>query len=954
MTAELELDFAGPAMSVSGLTPIVLDDSDRAWLVASGSVQVFAAPAGAAHTQRFPLMSVTSGGLVLPPSGDPRVQLMIVGLSPGTTARPVTRGELMRRAQSGGQAAVIGLVEDWLEALSAAVSAPMPDSGESLMADEPLALSAGQPAWPATSTVWLPVSSPVRIFGDESDAVDGGILLPVPPRVWLSADTPLQATPLSSEDAFAIPDARAGVDALISVLLARLQRRLAGVPAAAADALDRRAQYEAALREQTFTALAAVLSHEQPPDGAEQGGAVLAALRLVAAAQGIELKAPPPGAIGAQTDPVDAISRASGVRWREVALTEGWQTRDVGPLMARMLDDGRPVALLPRRLRGYELVDPADGSRVRVSAELAGQLAVHGVMLYRPLPEGVVSNRQMARFLWRSIRLDTRALGLLTVGTTAVSLLTPLVTKRIFNVIVPGLRRPELVWMTLLLVVFALSSFGFAYAQQLAVLRIQGRGAGDVQAAMWDRVLGLPMPFFRTSSAGALAMSVMGVEQIRALATAVVVAAILAVPVGLGNLAEALVIDWRLGIFAVVAVAVVAVLLVVLIRAQVPRQRLVIDADDELFGVTLQIVDGIGKLRVADAERRAFAQWGWRFSRLKRRFYDAQASFAAVTALVAGAPSLGILLLLVGSSTIDRNLNPGTFLAFNTAFLQALTAVTGLTGVAAFIAQVVPLYRKMAPVLSVEPEAAEIRSDPGRLNGQIEVSHVSLRYSDDGPLVLNDVSFKIEAGEFVAFVGPSGAGKSSIMRVLLGFERPEVGSVRYDGQDLEMLDLTALRRQLGVVVQNARLLPGDIFSNIVGSRRLTLEDAWEAARTAGVDEVIQALPMGMHTIISDAGGALSGGQRQRLLIARAVAGRPRVLLFDEATSALDNRTQAAVSDAIERLHATRIVIAHRLSTVRSANRIVVLDAGKVVQVGTYDELIDVPGPFQRLARRQLA
>ena len=220
--------------------------------------------------------------------------------------------------------------------------------------------------------------------------------------------------------------------------------------------------------------------------------------------------------------------------------------------------------------------------------------------------------------------------------------------------------------------------------------------------------------------------------------------------------------------------------------------------------------------------------------------------------------------------------------------------------------------------------------------------------------MLEDVSLTAEPGEFVAIVGPSGAGKSTVFRLLLGFERPETGTVSYDGQSLGELDARAVRRQLGVVIQNARILAGPIFQNIVGAANLTLDDAWEAARIAGIAEDIERLPMGMHTFISDAAAAFSGGQRQRLLIARAVVARPRVLLFDEATSALDNRTQAAVSSALEQLQATRIVIAHRLSTIQHADRIVVLERGRIVEQGHYDELMESDGLFASLARRQIA
>jgi ABC-type bacteriocin/lantibiotic exporter with double-glycine peptidase domain len=331
-----------------------------------------------------------------------------------------------------------------------------------------------------------------------------------------------------------------------------------------------------------------------------------------------------------------------------------------------------------------------------------------------------------------------------------------------------------------------------------------------------------------------------------------------------------------------------------------------------------------------------------------------QRGFAAVTTFTASATALGALAMFGGAATLPKGaLTGATFIAFNTAFTQALSATTGLTGVATFLAQSRPLYDSARPVLGTRREMDTVQPDPGILSGAVEVSHVTFRYAPDAPVVLSDVSFTVEAGEFVAVVGPSGAGKSSLMRILLGFEQPEVGSVRYDGKDLDGLDLRSVRRQIGVVTQSVRLLPGDIFTNIVGTRQLSMDDAWSAAEIAGIAEDIRAMPMKMHTFVSEGAGTFSGGQRQRLLIARAVAGRPRLLLFDEATSALDNRTQAQVSEAIAGLRAARVVIAHRLSTIRLADKIIVLRDGQVVQTGSYEALIDADGPFATFARRQL-
>ena len=275
-----------------------------------------------------------------------------------------------------------------------------------------------------------------------------------------------------------------------------------------------------------------------------------------------------------------------------------------------------------------------------------------------------------------------------------------------------------------------------------------------------------------------------------------------------------------------------------------------------------------------------------------------------------------------------------------------------MASVVGYAVQVVPLYERARPILEAPPEVDPAKAAPGDLSGEVELSHVSFRYQPDGPLILDDVSLHVKAGEFVAFVGPSGAGKSTIIRLLLGFESPASGSIYYDHEDLSGLDRQALRRQIGVVLQDGKLTPGDVFSNIVGSSPLTQDDAWEAARLAGLEEDIHDMPMGMQTVIGEGAATLSGGQRQRLMLARAVASRPRILLLDEATSALDNRTQADVSRGLERLKATRIVVAHRLSTVRNADCIYVIDGGRIVQSGRYEELVGQKGLFADLAKRQ--
>ncbi len=678
------------------------------------------------------------------------------------------------------------------------------------------------------------------------------------------------------------------------------------------------------------------------------------AFEAVARELGVDVRIPPSHMLQAAANPVDVLARLSGVRSREVMLNGLWWKSDCGPLLAKHAATGAYVALIPAGVNRYDMVDPVAGTRVRIDRELASALSATATLFYRPLPTGPVAGRDVLRYLLRPLKPDLYRLAGYAVIAGLMSLVTPLVTKTIFSSVVPGLQRGNLLWLAGLMVTFAVSSFGFGMAQQFAVLRVEGRSSTDLQAALWDRVLDLPMPFFRRFTAGDLTMRVMGVEQIRSLATTTVTTAMLAVTIGLSNLVLAFFLQARLALFGLVAIAIMMAVMVRVARYQISRQRLVQSESRSLFATAMQMVGSVGKLQAACAESRAFALWANRFAGMKRAFFNAQLGFVAMVSFTAAGTAIATAMVFLGVATLPVGAVTGaTFIAFNAAFSQVVVSITSMSSVVTFISQAVPAYDNLRPVLGASRETEEIREEPGVLRGSIEVSHVSFRYDPQSSMVLEDVTFQVNPGEMVAVVGPSGAGKSSLVRILLGFEKPEIGSVRLDGKDLESLDLRAVRSQIGVVLQNARLMPGDIYTNIVGTRPLTVDDAWVAARTAGLEEDIKGMPMGMHTFVAEGVGTISGGQRQRLLIARAVAGMPRILLFDEATSALDNLTQAQVAQAIARLRATRVVIAHRLSTVRSADRILVIVDGHLVQEGSYDKLMESTGPFRELAGRQL-
>ncbi|EGY00388.1 ABC-type bacteriocin/lantibiotic exporter [Nitrospirillum viridazoti Y2] len=529
----------------------------------------------------------------------------------------------------------------------------------------------------------------------------------------------------------------------------------------------------------------------------------------------------------------------------------------------------------------------------------------------------------------------------------------PVATGALINTVIPAGEPGRLGQFILLLLTATLGVSAFELTRAIALLRVDARAAIGVQAAVMQRVLRLPAPFFRTYAAGDLTQRIFGATQILHSISESAQSALISWIFSLASFAFLFTIDWRLGLLVAVlaGIAMAAAVGINLLRLRLERRMIAVQGD--LASRVFQLLTGMAKLRANGAEKRAFALWATRFAQQKTLSFGVQRLGNRLEVFNAGYVVLASLCLFAAVEAAAP-LSTGAFAAFNAAFSQFFAATLAMTMALTNALSAAPLYERLRPLLQAMPEPNRVQAAPRPFTGAIDISHVSFRYSADGPLILDDVSISIRPGEFVAIVGASGSGKSTLFRLLLGFERPQGGAIYYDGQDLAGLDLGAVRRQLGVVLQNGKLIPGPLSSNIIGaSTRLTVDDAWEAARLAGLDQDIRAMPMGMHTVIAEGGSVISGGQKQRLMIARAIAGRPRILLFDEATSALDNVTQAIVTHSVRALQATRVVIAHRLSTIIEADRIFVMDQGRLVENGSYADLIAQGGVFADLARRQM-
>ncbi|MFF9391696.1 NHLP bacteriocin export ABC transporter permease/ATPase subunit [Streptomyces griseoluteus] len=703
------------------------------------------------------------------------------------------------------------------------------------------------------------------------------------------------------------------------------------------------------------TLLASIGKRSDRRTTAADADAGYAACKLVAQAAGITLADPARG-IGEseRLDPVERVALASRVRVRAVRLEGSWWRENVGPLVGHRALSGAPVALLWRR-GGYVAVQPATGRETPVEKANAEEFEPRAVMFYRPLPEKRLGPLGLLRFSLGGTRNDMLNLLLAGLVTVAIGALVPVATGKVLGEYVPQARENLIAQVCLAVMLSGVVSAAFTLLENLTILRLEGRIEGSLQPAVWDRLLRLPTRFFSGRSTGELASAAMGISSIRRLLAGVGPVVVQSVTIGAMNVGLLLYYSVPMAMAAIAMLLVIGAVFTGLGLWQVRWQRRLVTLGNKLNNQAFQTLRGLPKLRVASAENYAYAAWAGEFARsreLQQKVGRIKNLSSVLGAVYLPVCTLVMFMLLAGPA--KGAMSAASFLTFSTAVTMVLTSVTQLTGAFVSAVAALPLFEELRPVLDATPEVRAGSTRPGPLTGALEARRLSFRYSDDGPLVLDDVSFAVRPGEFVAVVGPSGCGKSTLLRLLIGFDKPVSGSVLYDGQDLGALDQSAVRRQCGVVLQHAQPFNGSIMDVVCGTEPYSPEEVMAAIELAGLAEDVRRMPMGLHTIVAGS-GAVSGGQRQRLMIAQALIRRPRILFFDEATSALDNDTQRTVIESTRKLNATRVVIAHRLSTVMDADRVVVMEDGKVIQQGTPAELLaDTGGRLHELVRRQLA
>ena len=659
-----------------------------------------------------------------------------------------------------------------------------------------------------------------------------------------------------------------------------------------------------------------------------------------------------PDSIKGLNDRLEYLLRPNGIMRRNVNLEKGWYKDAIGAVLGTRKDDGSVVAFIPKGLSGYVYFDAPTGKWVKLTKKNESLFEDEGICFYKPFPLGKLTLRSLMRYIIETLSMaDFVLIALSTLATTAIGLLGPKLNNLLMGTVVNSKNYQLLIGITVFMISVSISTMLITSVKSLLMARINTKMSLSVQAATMMRVLSLPADFFKKYASGDLSSRAQYIQSLCSMLVSTVLST------GLTSIFSLMYVSQ---IFAYAPALVVPALGIILATicfslittfAQMRYTKKKMELSAQESGMSYAMITGVQKIKLSGAEKRMFARWSKLYSEQLMVSYNppmflrANGAFSAII-------SMGGMILMYFMA-VQSGVSVADYYAFNTAYGMVSGAFMSVVSIAGTIAQFKPTIEMAKPIMDAIPEISEGKLVIERLSGGIELNNVSFRYSENMPNVVDNLSLKIRPGQYVAIVGSTGCGKSTLMRIMLGFEKPQKGAVYYDGKDLSGIDLKSLRRKIGVVMQNGKLFQGDIYSNIVISApQLSMDEAWAAAEMSGIAEDIRRMPMGMHTIISEGSGGISGGQRQRLMIARAIAPKPRILMFDEATSALDNITQRIVSESLEKLKCTRIVIAHRLSTIKECDRIIYLEKGKIVEDGTYDELIALNGKFAELVERQ--
>ena len=947
-----------------GNRPIRLSETDMVWYVVKGAVDVFltVCAEGEAPSDFKQLLRADAGRLIFGIPGQGSRSAMYIGKSlPDTELRGVHLDDFADPALAD---LLTEQIDAWIGDIAATVArdiSPRPRPERFVNAGDDVKIDGEGVVATRRGVAWVTAQASKATFLDASEPTpDGPGCIPVTAHSWVRLLGASRLTVRSTPELLAEGRLFEALAEFHRLTLAAddFNRRLMLVDMA--NLQRAQVQYRRQSEERAREGLLSVLNAPASAAAArEEGQPLQDALRLVGEHEGIAFRFPPRRRAHTDSESELAeVNRTSGVRSRTVRLADDdrWWLGDSGALLAFQGESRRPVALLPSGSGRYRLIDPATGRSERVDAQVAQGLAEEAHFFYRALPQDDAARaRVLFPFAFRGLGRSIARFAVAGAAFGLLMLMPSILLGRLVDHVIPSGSGWLLVELALALVLLSALSAVLLVLQGMSIMRVEALAAARLGAAVWDRLLGLPQRFFRRFAAGDLAMRAMTFEGLRDRLSGVVGGSLLAVVFLLPTFALLFFYDARIGWLGLgLGLFAMSVTIGFGLR-QLPLQRRQLAISQRLSGQLLQLLNGIGKLRSTGSEGIGFALWANEYGKQKHLEMRLGVLNEHLAAFLSAAPLLAAAAIF-GAAVDDgeATLPTGDFLTVYAAFMAFYAAIAGLGRSFSEVVAVLPAYERAMPILTATPETNSDGEAAPELSGDVYIDHVSFRYTDDGPLVLRDVSVRAQAGEFVAIVGESGAGKSTLFRLALGLETPLSGTVYYDGRDLGRLNKRTVRSRISMVVQDASLQPGTVLDNIIGlSKDLNEEDAWRAARLVAVADDILAMPMQMHTAVTGA-STLSGGQIQRIMLAGALARDPIVLYLDEATNWLDNKSQAAVMESIAELAVTRFVSAHRLSTIRMADRIYVLKDGRVAQMGTFAELMEVDGAFRELVRRQMA
>ena len=624
----------------------------------------------------------------------------------------------------------------------------------------------------------------------------------------------------------------------------------------------------------------------------------------------------------------------------------------MGVMVTSLADSGAVITVVRNGAGVYVYKDPKTGKNVTVHKPEEQKIGNEAYCFYRPLPLRSLTLKDLIRYMTDSVdSWDIASFIIASLMVTLVGMILPKLNHILMGEVVKY-GSLQLLGAVMSFMLFAMiSSFMLSIIKSFVQSRIRTKLSVNVQAAAMMRVLSLPAGFFKKYSSGELSQYL---SYVNSLCTTLVDSIFSTAITGVFSLV------YLTQIFSYAKSLVIPSLVVSVLtlglsiagnmaQSQINKELMEISAQER--GLTYALMGGVEKIRLSGAENRVFTKWLDLYTRGADLKFNPPVLVKFQKVFNAAITLTGTIVMYF--IAVKSGVSVADYYAFNTAYAYVSSALSAITSVALAAATVKPSLELIRPLMEAEPEKHSGRESVATITGNIELSHVTFRYEKEGRKIIDDLSLKIPARQYVAIVGKTGCGKSTLLRLLLGFEQPESGAIFYDRKDIQTLDLGSLRKLIGTVLQEGELFSGSIFENItISAPNLTLQEAWDAAEIAGIADDIRAMPMGMSTVLQEGGGGISGGQKQRIMIARAVAPKPKLLLLDEATSALDNITQKQVSDALDRMRCTRIVIAHRLSTIRHCDRILVMDGGKIVEDGKYEQLIEKGGVFAELVERQ--